>query len=57
MRACRSNEELGENRAVSAQLNDPRRVALPLAVTLAVQMLVAFAVYCAPVMAPVASYR
>ena len=29
-------------------------VALPLAVTLAVQTLVAFAVYCAPVMAPVA---
>jgi MFS family permease len=30
------------------------RVALPLAVTFAVQALVAFAVYCAPVMAPVA---
>ena len=30
------------------------RVALPLAVTFAVQTLVAFAVYCAPVMAPVA---
>ncbi len=39
---------------MSAQFNDPRRVALPLAVTLAVQTLVAFAVYCAPVMAPVA---
>ena len=33
---------------------DTRRVALPLAVTTAVQMLVAFAVYSAPVMAPVA---
>jgi MFS family permease len=31
-----------------------RRAALPLAVTFAVQALVAFAVYCAPVMAPVA---
>ena len=35
-------------------MNEPRRVALPLAVTFAIQMLVAFAVYCAPVMAPVA---
>jgi MFS family permease len=33
---------------------EPRNVALALAVTFAVQTLVAFAVYCAPVMAPVA---
>ena len=32
-----------------------RGIALPLAVTLAIQTLVAFAIYCAPVMAPVAS--
>ncbi|MBC7803211.1 MAG: MFS transporter, partial [Candidatus Parcubacteria bacterium] len=31
-----------------------RSVAQPLAITLAIQTLVAFAVYCAPVMAPVA---
>ena len=35
-------------------MNDSRRIALPLAITFAVQALVAFAVYCAPVMAPVA---
>jgi len=35
-------------------MSDARRIALPLAVTFAVQALVAFAVYCAPVMAPVA---
>jgi len=35
-------------------MSDTRRVALPLTVTFAVQALVAFAVYCAPVMAPVA---
>jgi MFS family permease len=35
-------------------MSDTRRIALPLAVTFAVQALVAFAVYCAPVMAPVA---
>jgi MFS family permease len=35
-------------------VSETRRVALPLAVTTAVQMLVAFAVYSAPVMAPVA---
>ena len=35
-------------------MGETRRVALPLTVTFAVQALVAFAVYCAPVMAPVA---
>ncbi len=35
-------------------MNEPQRVALPLVVTFAIQALVAFAVYCAPVMAPVA---
>ena len=35
-------------------MSDTRRVALPLTVTFAVQALVAFAVYCAPVMAPAA---
>ena len=39
---------------MSDAAGETRRVALPLLVTLAVQMLVAFAVYCAPVMAPVA---
>jgi MFS family permease len=34
--------------------SEPGGIALPLAVTFAVQTLVAFAVYCAPVMAPVA---
>jgi len=35
-------------------MTDTQRIALPLTVTFAVQALVAFAVYCAPVMAPVA---
>ena len=35
-------------------MSETGRIALPLAVTFAVQTLVAFAVYCAPVMAPVA---
>jgi len=35
-------------------MKDSQGIALPLAVTVAVQTLVAFAVYCAPVMAPVA---
>ena len=39
---------------MSGAVGATRSVALPLVVTLAVQTLVAFAVYCAPVMAPVA---